>query len=81
MNYDKVSLSGFALLQKKLLSLVVKNVIAINFKEFNQISNADDKAKFLINAGIIVVNLGIPATVDPKTADYSTIPKSFDAKK
>ncbi|CAK82373.1 unnamed protein product (macronuclear) [Paramecium tetraurelia] len=64
LNYDKITLTGQGLLQKKLYNLLSKQVITINFKELVDITNYEDKVKYLQNQGIEI-------SADPATADYS----------
>ncbi|CAD8073800.1 unnamed protein product [Paramecium primaurelia] len=66
LNYDKISLNGQGILQKKLLSLVSKQVCSINFKELFDITNYEDKVKYLQNQGIQI-------TVDPTQVDFSEV--------
>ncbi|CAD8163609.1 unnamed protein product [Paramecium octaurelia] len=66
LNYDKITLTGSGLLQKKLFALLSKQVITVNFKELFDITNYEDKVKYLQNQGISIA-------VDPTTVDYSAV--------
>ncbi|CAD8078403.1 unnamed protein product [Paramecium sonneborni] len=63
-NYDKTTLNGIGILQKKLLSLITKNVVVVNFKELHDITNYEDKITYLQNQGISI-------TADKSKADFS----------
>ncbi|CAD8163835.1 unnamed protein product [Paramecium octaurelia] len=72
LNYDRSSLTGLGVLQKKILSLVTKQVCVVNFKELIDITNYEDKVKYLQNQGIQI-------TVDPAKADFNAL-KQFEKK-
>ncbi|CAD8156267.1 unnamed protein product [Paramecium pentaurelia] len=66
LNFDKVTLTGQGILQKKLLSLISKEVCTINFKELFDITNYEDKVKYIQNQGIKI-------TIDPSKADFNAV--------
>ncbi|CAD8077735.1 unnamed protein product [Paramecium sonneborni] len=66
LNYDRQTINGQGILLKKLLQLVTKDVILINFKELQDITNYDDKITYLQNKGIQI-------NVDKTQVDFSAV--------